>query len=208
MRANVTIGEVVIHVGAQDYLLRPSFAALAALDPIDKYQKDVTTALALLETGVAVTPELCATCAEVLRACCTTDLPASVLGDLQPRKSNPAQWWKHRHVLWGRGKMQQHDLIVLANHMIKWGIVGDAKTAKRRARSKGPARAFDIREFHGAAVAALGIQPSEAWQLTMAEFQAAMDIKFPPDPAKELPTEDEVRDTFRALKIPLQSKPN
>ena len=89
------------------------------------------------------------------------------------------------------GKMDRDEVILIAIHLLKWGIVGDPKSRKKS--KGGSVREFDATEYIGSAVAHLGIDPATAWLMTMTEFQRAVEAKDPDiTKEKEIPTGAEV----------------
>ncbi len=60
---------------------------------------------------------------------------------------------------------------------------------------------FKINEFVASAIAHLKLSSKDAWNLTMPEFQLAVDSLFPEDPKKaNMPTQDEVEESFRKVR--------
>ena len=113
---------------------------------------------------------------EILQACCEPKLPEKVTG---------------RFRVDGRGKMKlvnppsqdfMHDIIVLASHCLKYGVVG--VTNSESPEEGEPISEFDVYHFIGLACEHLGRTREQAADMTLTEFMMAWDIKFP-EQAKE-----------------------
>lgn len=190
--ANIRIGEMGIHDGQHEILLRPSFYALSQLDDIDDLIAQCFIALAKVENGLPPSQYDLCSCAAVLMACGMPDNRPDLTGEIVQGKKG---------MRWKVGKIPTDNLVVLANALISAGVIGD-KTRARKAKAKSSAK-FDPAEFVAVAVAHLGLQPESAWQLTMTEFQLLMDAKYPPK--KPTMTPDEVRAAMQRCGIKLQS---
>jgi len=108
---------------------------------------------------------------EILQACCEPNLPDKVTG---------------RFRVDGRGKMKlvnppsadfMHDIIVLASHCLKYGVVG--VTDSESTEEGEPISEFDVYHFIGLACEHLGRTREQAADMTLTEFMMAWDIKFP-----------------------------
>lgn len=190
--ANTRVGEIGIHDGQHEILLRPSFYALSQLNDIDSLITDCFSALAKVENGLQPSQYDLCSCAAVLMACGMPDNRTDLTGEIiQGQKG----------MRWKVGKIPVENLVVLANALISAGVIGD-KTKARKSKAKSSAK-FDPAEFVAVAVAHLGLQPESAWQLTMTEFQLLMDAKYPQK--KPTMTPDEVRAAMQRCGIKLQS---
>lgn len=172
--ANTYAGEVAIAWQGRDYLFRPTLAAIGSLgtprgivDILRRAQKPT------MDGYVAALA--------VLSACYVGD-PDDInrlIGHFREVKG------QLRYVL---GSVPAQNVHVIGARLAVAGIVGDPKPRKGDGNST---REFDPAEFVGAAQAHLGMSSAEAWQMTMIEFQRAMDAKFPDPKAqkeKDLPT--------------------
>jgi hypothetical protein len=68
------------------------------------------------------------------------------------------------------------ELVILARHLMKHGIVGTAKPSDGGGEYSAT---FDPSEYVDAAVIHFGISQVEAWSLTMTQFCRMLDMKFP-----------------------------
>lgn len=108
---------------------------------------------------------------EILQACCEPKLPDKVTGRFRVDE---------------RGRMKlvnppsadfMHDVIVLASHCLKYGVVG---VTDRESTEEGePISEFDVYHFIGLACEHLGRTREQAADMTLTEFMMAWDIKFP-----------------------------
>lgn len=113
---------------------------------------------------------------EILQACCEPSLPDKATG---------------RFRVDDRGRMKlvnppstdfMHDIIVLAGHCLRYGIVG---VTEEESHEEGePIKEFDPYYFIGLATEHLGRTRDQAADMTLTEFMMAWDIKHP-EQAKE-----------------------
>jgi hypothetical protein len=87
------------------------------------------------------------------------------------------------------GPMPRTELLIMAQHLIKHGIVGTAKPTRKG--SGGYSETFDASEFIDAAVIHFGMTHEEASGLTMTQFSRMLDMKFPAQKAAELPSAEQ-----------------
>lgn len=108
---------------------------------------------------------------EILQACCEPNLPDKITG---------------RFKVYENGKMKlinppsadfMHDIIVLAGHCLRYGIVG--VTDEESLEEGEPIKEFDPYYFIGLATEHLGRTREQAADMTLTEFMMAWDIKFP-----------------------------
>ena len=182
-QANPYAGEVGVSVGAEDYVFRPSFFAIASLgDPkelpglyADSHSTDKKGFLSALTA---------------LYACCDRD-PSRLVGFFKDVRGDM------RYVA---GAMPVSDVQVLGSKLLYNGMIGAPSTNK----GGRPSTKFETSEYVGAAVAHLGISFDEAWRMTMVEFQQAMRAKFPDAEKDNYPTAEE----HRALVESIEGKQN
>lgn len=179
MKVNKSIGEVGIRAGERDYLLRPSFYALSQLgsptEIVRKFRAITQTFECLngwrrFPHGV---DQLAAfpLARDIIDACL-------VKGDAHALTG---------HVVWYEGRGMRHkpaaipynDLIVLAFHLMRYGIYGNPKPRKNQEGESQELTEFDPAEAVGMAVGQFGMNLSDAWNLTMIEYQRAWDGKYP-----------------------------
>ena len=80
------------------------------------------------------------------------------------------------------GIMPVDDVITLAQHCMYHGLIGDGPEEVASDRQEGEYKpTFDILEFVYSAVAHLGLSESEAWNMTMTGYRAAVRAKTPPE---------------------------
>lgn len=193
MTALREIGEIGIsdsREGGKDFLLRPSFAAMARLgepDEIvriygtvngsDAQQLLVACAGALKFVPAWVSPSfhllserLLSAAMLVMQSCCEEDL-TPIIGE-----------WKgwSRYVVYRPGMMPRNDIVVIAQQLMHHGVVGKAKVRRLQRHEYGETtsefRAFD---YISAARNHFGMNRAEASQLTMTEFQMLLAVKYP-----------------------------
>lgn len=90
-----------------------------------------------------------------------------------------------------QGSMPEDEQILLACHLMRHGIVGKAKPGQ--VGSGQYAAEFQAAEYVAAARVHLGLSTADAEALSMTEFQAAFEMKFPEAKAAEVPSRDEYR---------------
>jgi hypothetical protein len=168
MRINTSIGEASALIGQCEYSVRPSFAALASIgDPeaIDTVIRGCVRALETLESeAVPSVTNLCC-CSSMLTAC--SDIPEEVMG-----------WAEgETRLLWRQRLVSINDLVVMANHCVKWGVMGDPRrklTDKKKAKAKG---LFDPQEFVAVLIDEWNMSSQDAWNTTLVEFQRLCEAR-------------------------------
>lgn len=89
------------------------------------------------------------------------------------------------------GAMSVEDMIQLGRHLIVHGVTGVQEREDYGKKDGEYSDKFDVSAFVYLAVAHLGLSEESAWGMTMTGFRAAMKAKYPPDPAKKLPSQSE-----------------
>lgn len=113
----------------------------------------------------------------------------------------PLIGWLNLEDGWQAGAMPAAEQICLAAHLLRHGIVGTASGDSRGSSSVKPAAEFQVGEYVAAARVHLGMSSSDAEELSMSEFQALFEMKFP-DPKKkkrDVPTREEYRAAMAAI---------
>lgn len=174
--ANTYAGEIAIAWQGRDYLFRPTLAAIGSLGT----PREIIETLHRVQRS---TMDGYVAALAVLSACYVGDPEdtSRLIGHFREVKG------RLRYVL---GAMPAQNVHVLGARMAVAGIVGDPKPRKG---GGSPMQEFDPAEFVGAAQAHLGLSSRDAWQMTMIEFQRAMDAKFPDPKAekeRDLPTRE------------------
>lgn len=187
MRANTAIGEIGISVGDRDVILRPSFRALSELAT----PRELVELLALVMGGPRyhrMLPDFnraemnrhFRACVDVVTACAPCDI-----SDLT---GYPGQRWG----AWRPGLMAAWDIIVLAQSLLRHGMIGVLPPAPPVSGAP-PVEAseeFNPADYVALAVAHLGMSEDDAWSLTMTSFAMYTRAKFPP-PKSNAPSEAE-----------------
>lgn len=214
MTALKAIGEIGIsdsREGGKDFLLRPSFAAMARLgepDEIvriystvngsDAQQLLVACAGALKSVPAWLSPSfyllserLLSAAMRVMQACCEEDL-TSIIGE-----------WKgwSRYVVYRPGMMPRNDIIVMAQQLLQHGVIGKAKVRQlQRYESGETTREFRAFDYISAARSHFGMSRAEAEQLTMTEFQMLLAATYPDQRGFTKDEYDAVADDYLARK--------
>lgn len=181
MSANVYAGELGVDWGEHEFVFRPSFRALANLG-------DKNRLLTLLNRVQQPSRHGFITALNVLDAFHTGDRVKldRLIGVHRPVRG------RLRYV---QGRMPFENVHALGARLLINAIVGDP-TRKGEKGKGGKVSSFDPSEFVGVAQAHLGISAADAWDMTMIEFQRAMDAKYPPkeeEKQKEMPSEEEAQ---------------
>ncbi len=193
MTALKEIGEIGIsdsREGGKDFLLRPSFTAMARLgEPAeivriygtvngsDAQKLLVACAGALKCVPAWVSPSfnlladrLLSAAMHVMQSCCDEDLTA-VIGE-----------WKgwSRYVVYRPGMMPRNDIIVIAQQLMQHGLIGKAQVRRlQRHESSETTTEFRAFDYISAARSHFGMNRDEAAALTMTEFQLLLAAKYP-----------------------------
>lgn len=109
----------------------------------------------------------------VLRSCCTTDCTPMV-GSFRMGKKAYYQV----------GFESPDKIIILAQHLLKHGIIGESKRKSTNSRAK-KLPEFNAVEYVDLARIHLDLSRDEAWSLTMTEFVKLFEMKFPDSQDKE-----------------------
>jgi len=179
---NVTIGDVEIKWGDEVYQLHPSFFSMQRLGTPKELMLTAEfciTGLVNFERGLNVLKAEISSCMEMISACCDSNMPDELLGYFDENGS------------YIEGAIIMNDLLVLANHLVKYGINGEpSQYMIRRAQkhNKGQQTDFDPLAFVYSAIVHLGVSREEAWRMNMLEYQRAMEAKFPPDDKEKAPS--------------------
>lgn len=177
--ANTAVGEVAIYVDGQEYTLRPSFAAMQELGTPEEIEARLIKCMDTLKSEYVSTWDLAA-CYAVIDACGGSAIPDSWVGNIQI---------DGERATWTEGTEPPSAMVIVANHLLSFGIMGKPNKARlRKAASAKPSASkslFDPLEYVGTAIAHLGLNRDDAWNLTMVEFQRAIDAKYPPEDQKK-----------------------
>ncbi len=210
MTALTDIGELSIsdsRAGGNDYLLRPSFAAMTRIgSPAEIvltyatiHGNDVAQFIEVCSGTLGRFPEwlspsfnraaerLLSTCMHVLQACCEDDLTTMI-----------GEWKGWRHcVVYRPGLMPKSDIIVVAQHLMQHGVVGKAKVRQLQRHETGERTTeFKAFDYISAARSHFGMSRAEASQLTMTEFQMLLAAKYPDQKGFTREEYDQVADDY------------
>lgn len=199
MAANTRIGEVGINWNGKEYVLRPSFFNLQQIPDIQEAFDTAAKCVAQVSSGLIPAQLDIQLCARVLDEMAGEPLPEKLTGIIAPAITKGGIKWKTGH-------MSIAAVCSLAFGLLKQGMYG--KPSRERielAKMNESAiidkdEPFDVMPFVGLAMApnGLGKSASDAWNMTMIEFQAAIDMQFPisqKDKQRILPPDDVVKDT-------------
>lgn len=195
MRVNTSIGEVGLAIEGRDYRLRPSFLSMSAIGEsgdlvsIASWINSAKLKLDFEPHKISVLDM--STAIFIIQCCCDKEI--SELGCIIGSDWTGKLFYKE-------GAVSGHDLIVIADHLIRFGINGiETQRSKNAARfsDKKNKFIFKVTEFVASAIAHLKLSAKDAWDLTMPEFQLAMDSLYPPDDKKSnMPTQEEVEENY------------
>ena len=188
MHLMTEFGEASALVDGQEYLVRPSFRALATMgtpEVLTEIISDVCEAYStLVDVGKIPRPGLISQCANVLESC--SDLPASWLGHSDLGAISGRMTYR-------QGRIRIEEVIIIAHHCIKWGVQGNPKRkpSPESGRGKRPSL-FDPSEFVSIMIDEFHMSRDDAWSATMTEFQRLCEQRQrkawgdkPPPPNKE-----------------------
>lgn len=150
---NISIGEILVSARKGEVILRPSLLAMSRIgDPkeiIWIYEQLITGTINRQNIGLS----------QHVISCCASEDVDWLTGWIQEGFDGNLKVMA--------GQMPVTDLILIATHLMKWGIAGNPKTSS----GGEPMVSFDASEIVGAAVRHFGIQPDTAWNMCMTEFQ-------------------------------------
>lgn len=199
MAANTRIGEVGINWNGKEYVLRPSFFNLQQIPDIEQAFDTAAKCVAQVSAGITPAPIDIQLCARALDEMAGEPLPEKLTGIITPAVTKGGIKWKSGH-------MSIAAVCSLAYALLKQGMYGKPSRERIELSKMNMAAAedknapFDVMPFVGLAMApnGLGKSASDAWNMTMIEFQAAIDMQFPisqKDKQRILPPDDVVKDT-------------
>lgn len=167
----------------QEFTFRPTFGRIAALG---RPQQIVEIFRGLL--GPRALPDA----RYVLAVLCDQEDVTPLIG------------WLDLEQGWHAGAMPASEQICLAAHLLRHGIVGTASSDssdREGSSSVKQASEFQVGVYVAAARVHLGMSAADAEQLSMSEFQALFEMKYP-DPKKkkrDVPTREEYRAAMAAM---------
>ena len=179
---HVRTGQFAAVVDGKRYVFNPCFAAMAKIGSDrelveyfatvhgGKYPQRLPTDADLRNRILArCYGELVQTSIHVLKCCSECEI-GPLLGKLRLRP----------------GLMPTSDVITLAQHCMYHGLIGDGPEEDAGEIREGEYKpTFNVLEFVYSAVAHLGLSESEAWNMTMTGYRAAVRAKTLPDERNE-----------------------
>lgn len=194
MQAITDIGQAVIRVGGREIFLNPSFLAMSRIGTPEEIVKAfvivhaghypehrINDPVLLRDVLARCYAEMVVTAANVVRASSDENISLFTGSFTTTRKGK---------LSYRPGKLPITHIIELARHLIRHGVMGD-QPPEATTKDRGEySNSFDVRSFVYMAVAHLGMSESEAWNMTMTSFRAAMNAKFPEKGAASIPTEE------------------
>ena len=184
---HIKIGQCAVTVAGVGYVFTPSLAAMAKIEN----SIDLVQAFAIVHGGkypsrlpvgtefrnrilARCYGEMVQTSMLVLKACTDSDI-SHLIGTCE---ITPRGKLKLRH-----GIIPVEDVITLAKHLLFHGLIGDGPENRvaEQPQDGDYTPVFDVLEYVYSAVAHLGLSESEAWNMTMTGYRAAVRAKTPPE---------------------------
>lgn len=162
----------------REWTFRPSLARIASLgDP-----QEIVALYAALHG-----PNAEAEAAYVLACLCDQDDATPLIG------------WRDEQG-WHDGEMPPGERVIMAQHLMRHGIVGKAKPG---AGGGDYSDKFHAAEYIAAARVHLGLSSADAEALSMTEFQTMLEMKFPEQAKKmaEIPSAEEYAEAMAAADV-------
>lgn len=95
------------------------------------------------------------------------------------------------------GSMPLNEQIIIARHLMRHGIIGNAKPGTGDGKYS---ESFNAHEYIAAACVHLGLSRHDAENLSMTEFQTMLEMKFPDSKKKEKPSREVYESFMRKIK--------
>ena len=160
----------------QEFTFRPSFGRIASLGG----PHEIVSLYAALH-GPRATQEA----AYVLACLCDQEDCTPLIGSVTPEGHVP-------------GAMKAAEMVLIAQHLMRHGIVGTAKPGTQDGKYSD---SFDASEYVSAARVHLGLSSADAEALSMTEFQQMLRMKFPDAKAdKQGPSKEEYEAALKHYK--------
>jgi hypothetical protein len=169
--------QAVTEAGAE-FVFVPALSSMAAIGS----PKEIVQTFAELHSADARRAMLSARV--VIHSCCVegADSLCDLVGWLDPSGDHP-------------GAMPAYEVIGLAIHLMKHGIIGKASPGEGDGQY---CDSFDAVEYISMAVVHLGMSRAEASQLTMTELHYMLEAKFPKNKSKDFnPSAEEYEAAMR-----------
>lgn len=167
MKPIFPIGQQAIKVGNKRYLFTPSFRNIANVSE----PKDLISIFHLMTDKDADIVAVCGHSNDVMSACAVDDLPDDLLWSL-------ASSWDGKRTVMKEGLISLSAQIIMSADLLYMGMVGNPPKMRQKSSNK-EMKEFNCIEYVSIAVAQLGFTPAQAWEITMVDFQKAMEAKYP-----------------------------
>lgn len=168
------IGEIRVHDGERQHLLRPSLSAMAQIGSPEEIVRVFSAVMADTPHPSQFDEALA-----VVHACAVDDLGGLFGGHVPDGKALRYQ----------PGRADPAHIIPLARCLLKHGITGALPPLppKPGHESSEPeyVQEFDARAHAALAMAHLGASSAEAWSMTMTELVGALRAKYPQQESRE-----------------------
>jgi Family of unknown function (DUF6246) len=160
-----------------EYTFRPSFGRIAALGS----PQEIVALFAGLH-GLQAQSQA----AYVLAGMCDQDDPSPLIGWHEEFKGPDGR----PRLRWCEGAMPAAEMVIIAQHLMRHGIVGKEKPGQGDGKF---CDRFDAAEYVSAGRVHLGLSSEDAEALSMTEFQTMLKMKFPKsgDQKRDVPTREE-----------------
>ena len=176
------VGEVGLSVGDVTHVLRPSLYAMSKLgepvEIVELFARMMAEPHGEKARWRQFSDALC-----ILHCCADSDI-SEVVGYFNERLKYVYK------------KADLEDIITIARHLMRHGIIGVLPEQPRRHDAKQEyTKEFIARDHVAAAMAHLGVSEREAWNMTMTALVGALRSKYPPSskdsPGANAPTLEE-----------------
>lgn len=194
MKAITDIGQAFIRAGERDVFLNPSFLGMSRIGSAEeivdtfvkvhggKYPSHRMNSGPVSKVVYATCfAEMAEAAARVIQACSEQDV-TGIIGQYRVTTSG--------RLIYRPGAIPIDDVITIARHLMNHGVMGDQPAEEAQRRDGDYSDKFEPRSFVYTAVAHLGMSESDAWDMTMTSFRAAMDAKFPQKARVKIPSQE------------------
>ena len=137
-------------------------------------------------------PRAAEAAADVLAGLCDQEDVSALIGSPEPIEGVGVRWVG--------GAMDAGERVILAQHLMRHGIVGKARPDQQG--SGDYSDRFDADQYVAFARAHLGMSAADAEGLSMTEFQALVEAKFPEqaEQKRKVPTREEYEAGMRMIR--------
>lgn len=176
------VGEIGVHVGGEDFILRPSLYAISRLGT-PRQIVEIYACVMGEPSGDLWRREQFEWALAVINQCSDRDV-SEIFGYIG------------EDLRYNRGAAPVEHILPLARCLLKHGVVGALPPLPNSHRDEDDyVQEFDARSHVAAAMAHLGVSERDAWGMTMTSLVAALRAKFPPvvsnAPGARAPTKEQ-----------------